>query len=222
MVNALAVVGAIALVAVVAGGIGMFVATRPGEVATPTPTPTQSAGDTPTPSAPATSPSDLQADDVWSPHLDLEAGQLVAQGVELRDVRAQGEGARTRDDGSMEFERLDVDAVVPFAVVEQQVGRGLRLSPASDGLVRATLPLSVFGRSFDVAADARVSPEGDRIAIEPVRVVDAGFLGDVLEQIPTIRQSIPNLPDGLKVTAIEVVEGGFRIDATGENVVVQR
>ena len=56
MVNALAVVGAIALVAVVAGGIGMFVATRPGEVATPTPTPTQSAGYTPTPSAPATSP----------------------------------------------------------------------------------------------------------------------------------------------------------------------
>lgn len=221
--RALAVIGAVALVAVLVGAVwAVFFFRGEGSeppVVAPTTAPVTPSAAPEDPSA--SPPGDLAGEDAWLPEIDLASERLVTQGLDLRDVRVQATGARTTADGAMRFAHLEVDGVVTYASVEQQVGDGLRLSPAGDGLVRAAMQVSVLGRTMEVSGDAQVRGEGDRIVIDLARVTGAGALDGAIERLPPISRPVPGLPPGMTLTGVEVIDEGFRVRATGDDVTIR-
>ncbi|MDO5629601.1 MAG: LmeA family phospholipid-binding protein [Mobilicoccus sp.] len=238
----LAVVGILTVVALIAGTIAFLVTSRPGErsdLADPAPSPSlltptdepdaTPGGDPTTPGVPdpsptdlPTTPPDLTGGETWLPDIDVRTAALRRDGVDLRDVHLVARGARLGSDGTIRAQEFEMEATVPFATVEAQVGGGIRLGPTEDGLVRATLPLTVFGRTLDLGVDAEVQAEGDRIAFRPVRTpgapTDGGALGGVFDRVGAIRQEVPDLPDGASVDHVEVLDEGFRVRASGQDV----
>lgn len=224
--RALAILGGLFVVVLVAGLVAFLLLSRPGsgEVTPAAPSPaTSTAAPGTTDAQNAAPPSDLASGEAWLPGVDLRSARLFSDGRDLRDVHVTGSGARVAKDGTITADRLELDAVVPFAAVEQEVGRGLRLAPAEDGMVAVRMPLGVLGRTIDLSAVARVTAEGDRIAVDPVRVVGGGDLvGGAVERLPAIRRPVPGLPAGMSLTRVAVTDAGFAVHATGENVTVQR
>lgn len=214
LVRALAVLGALFLVLLVAGLVAFVVMTRPlDDLPTPDPGPSTTAAAEPT------APTDLAEGEAWVPGAEVTAPRvLLGEGQDLRRVTARATETRLASDGSIRVRHLDVDGLVPYSVVENEVGRGIRLAPGEDGLVRVSMPVGVFGRGLTISVLARVQADGERIAVTPVRIVGGGLFGDALSQLPAIRQKIPHLPPGMRVTDVRVEDGGFRIHAVGDDV----
>ncbi|WP_141631180.1 LmeA family phospholipid-binding protein [Mobilicoccus pelagius] len=217
MIRVFAVLGVVFLALLLAGLVALVGLTRPlsgapgSEVTAPS-----------SPTAPAP-PTDLAEGEAWISDADVASPRiLLGEGQDLRAVKAKIGGVRLAADGTIHLARLDLDGVVPFSVVEDEVGRGIRLAPAEDGLVRVTVPVGAFGRGLDVTALARVQADGERIAVTPVRVLGEGLLDGELPGLPAIRQPVPNLPPGMRLTDVAVETGGFRIRAVGDDVRLSR
>lgn len=217
VVRGLAVLGAVFLTLLVAAMIGFLVLTRPLDSAPGTePAPTA-------PSPASTPPTDLAEGEVWVPDADVEGSRIIlGQGQDLRDVAVRVVEGRLATDGTIRARHLDVDGVVPFSVVEEEIGRGIRLAPAEDGLVRVRMPVGVFGRGLEVTALARVQADGERIAVTPGRVDGGGIIGGALAQLPPLRMPIPYLPQGMRVTDVRVEADGLRLHAVGDDVVLPK
>lgn len=212
----LAVIGAIALVALAVAAIALGGVLGGGDRSP------RASQPPPAPAASPAPPADLAAGEAWLPDVTFSTARLLSDTLDLREVRVNGSGARAASDGTIRADRLDVDAVMTFDAVERQVGNGLQLAPAGNGLVRATQPMSILGRSVNVTADAVVRPDGDRIVIEPQHVQGAGPLDGLVGRMPGITRPVEGLPAGMRLTEVRVEDQGFRVHATGSNVTIQR
>lgn len=226
LTRVLAAIGALTVLAVVAATIAVLAFTRPwsgGSGATPTPGVTGTAASSPAAptSAADAPPADLPEGHAWMPTLDLTTSRVFSGARDLRNVHVVGSGVRLAPDSSMTASTLDVDADVPFSVIEAEAGRGVRLSPGGTAdTVAVALPVTVLGRTVNLAGIARVTPDGERIAIDPESVTGAGLLDGALGHLPAIRRPVSGLPGGMRVSQISVTDTGFRVHATGNDVTV--
>lgn len=218
LVRALAVVGALAIALVLGALVAWAFFTAGGDTqeASPASAPSPAAS----PTAATEPPGDLAEGEHWLPGLDAEADRVLSGRLDLHEAHVVAGGTRVGADGTMRFEDLRVDGVVPFAFVESQIGNDARVSPAEDGLVRVALPVPGLGGSATVSVDAEVTPAGRSIEFTPVRLGDGGPLDGLISRIGAIPQEVPDLPQGMNLESIEVTDGGFAVTASGSDVTV--
>lgn len=216
----LAVIGAIALVCVVVGGLVIGMAWWNAPAAPVTNPNVPAVADAVVPTA---APAPLQGDDFWAHGVDLTAPRVRTARGDLLDVRVVAGGAGATDKG-MQGRNVGVDATLPFATVEKQIGQGIRLRSAPGGRVVADANVRVLGRDLPIEAIGAVSAEEGLLTVRPIRlrVADSGFfdavLGEVARRTLTISQPVPGLPEGLALQTITVRNDGFRVHVVGKDV----
>lgn len=156
----------------------------------------------------------------------------------LEDVRLTGSDVRLDDVDVPVAGELAVDAVVPFARVADAVGAGVQIVAGQAGSAVVRRPAEVLGQQVVVSADVEVGVEEGRIAVRPLGVtVDTpGTAGDLigaellardeelrerLLDLVRVDYALPDLPGGLMLEQVSVVDGGFEVRLTGTDVPLQ-
>lgn len=174
----------------------------------------------PTPTAPDGQPlgeNDLRAGDavLQAPQVDTSAGPISDVRIDASDFLKQGDAVTASG--------VAAQATVPFDTVEAQVGGGMELRALEDGRVAARLPIEVLGRGVTVVGNGHVQGNGNTIAFQPSEVgieggpSGIGVPGPVADRL-TFGEAVPGLPEGLSITRIDVVDGGFQVYLTGDQV----
>ncbi len=170
----------------------------------------------------AAPPSDLAAGETWLGDLVLDAALVATPDALLRDVSAVGQDVRSGPDGLV-VGGLEVEATVPFEVVEAELAPGDRVrADGARAAVERTLVLG--GRELDVVASGTVEVVGGRIVVEP-RTVDVGgpdalsqALGGIARGLVTVEHEVEGLPEGLVLQDVTVQADGFRAVLSGRDV----
>ncbi len=146
------------------------------------------------------------------------AGAPVDAAVELRDVPPALDGPVGRIDASVRADAAAVDALMTLAGVEGGVTLG-------DGAVAYERSVEVFGVPLRVVVTATPVAAGDTVVLESVAAelaagdtsIDVSRLVDrVLGEGPVEICVAEYLPDGARVEAIAITEGGVRVDLDAE------
>ena len=160
---------------------------------------------------------------VWLGDISLEAGSVVAAATPLVDVVGTGTDVTSGSDGLV-ARHLDLTATVPFDVVAAELGPNATLSSAGGGEVRVDTRVEALGRSLPVGATGTVEAVGGELVIVPTSIDIGGpqfisdLLGGAVRELVTIEHRIEGLPDGVVLRSVEVVDGGFRANLTGDDV----
>ena len=191
-------------------------------------------GDDPAPAAPpptasadgrpaAEPPSDLVAGETWLGDVVLDAGTVVTPDAVLRDVTAAGQDVRAGPAGLVAGS-LSVDATVPFEVVADELGDGVRVTRAGDSQASVVRTVEFAGRQFRVVATGSVEVAAGRLVVEP-RSIDIGgpaalsdAIAAVARRLVTIEHRVEGLPHGLVLQDVTVQDDGFRAVLRGEKV----
>lgn len=171
-------------------------------------------------------PSDLAGDETWLGDIDVTSNIVVLPETSLLDVEAQGYGARSAP-GGVVVDQLEVIATVPFVSVEAEIGGDSRVSAAADGRASIERSMEVLGRQFDIVATGTVSAKDGLLVVEPVSIYLGGgsdalsrVIADAVRQFVTIEQPIAGLPTNLVLRDVQVQADGFRVELTGQDVVL--
>lgn len=183
------------------------------------PEPTASASD------PAAPPSDLGKDETWLGDIDVNSNIVVLPDSTLLDVEAQGYGARSGPEGLV-VEQLEVQATVPFAEVESELGGNSRIRPAANGQASIERTVEVLGRQISATATGTVEVKNGLLVVEP-RSIDLGMpdavsrvVAAAVRQFVTIEQPIAGLPPNLILQDVTVQDDGFRAELSGQDVML--
>ena len=183
----------------------------------------------PTPSATAAQqqPGDLADDETWLGTVELRGRDVVSAQGDLLDVVANGSGVRFSQAG-LTAQQLDIDATIPFAAVAEQVGEGVTVYDAGNGLTGIERQVTILGRDITLTATGTVSAVGGQLFIEP-ETVDLGgpslvdsAVSTLARGLVTIRQDVAGVPEGMSLVAVEVTPEGFGARLTGTDVVIGR
>jgi hypothetical protein len=176
---------------------------------------------TPPPGTPA--PSDLATGELWFSELDLTGAGVVGSEGRLQDLRMTGRDVLAAG-GALHAASVEADAVVPFEEVAAQVGPDVTVEPAEDGDARIIRTVQVLGVGVDVSGTGEVRAEDGMVVVTPTTVDVGGpvfverALGSAVDRLVTIRHPVEGLPPGLVLREVEVVDDGFAVHLTGEDV----
>lgn len=183
--------------------------------------------DEPPPSAPPVAipgaPSRLEPGQTWLSTAVLDSAAVLTEDGPLTDVRATGRDVSLTRDG-LTAGSLTIDAVLPFASAGTQVGDGVVLYAAGSGRAGLRRTVSLLGREVPVTATGTVRAEDGLLVVEP-ETVDLGgpdlldsAASAAVRRLVTIRQQVEGLPQGMRLTRVEVVSGGFRLHLEGRRI----
>jgi hypothetical protein len=190
-----------------------------------------SGADVPRPTGSATTlpsaPTDLGPDETWLGDVRLTSAQVVTADGGLRDVTAVGSGVTLTADG-LRAGRLDLDATLPYESAAAQIGGGVSLYAADDGLAGLRRRVSVLGRDVEMRATGVVRAVDGRLVIEP-RTIDLDgpdwldtAASAVVRELVTIRHTVQGVPEGMALTSVSVQPDGLRAHLRGDDVSVTR
>jgi hypothetical protein len=208
LTGVLAVVVALAAVVLVAGDPGRPGATpQPGATSHPLPSP----------------PTDLRRGETWLQAVDLDSSAVLTPDGGFRDVHATGQDVRMTSTG-LRVGTLRLAATLPFDAAARQVGRGVQLYAAGGGKAGVRRTATLLGREVQVRATGTVRAVGGQLVIEP-ETVDLGgpdvldsALSAAVRRLVTIHHTVRGLPEGMRLTHVEVTAGGFRATLEGRDV----
>lgn len=179
------------------------------------------------PSAQPSAPTNLGKGDTWLGDVRLTSDQVLTGDGGLRDVSAVGSGVTLTDNG-LRATRLDIDAALPFATASSQIGGGVTLFAAADGLAGLRRRVSVLGRDVEVRATGAVRAEGGQLVITPETIDLDGpdwldsAASSLVRQLVTIRHTVEGVPEGMALTSVSVQADGFRAHLRGDDVTISR
>lgn len=181
-------------------------------------------GPVPSPSAPLPGePGSVPEGQTWLGDVDLSSSRVLTHDGPLEDLHARGAAVSLTPDGLV-ARRLTIDAVLPFATAAAQIGEGVELYAAGDGLAGIRRTVSILGRDVVVTATGSVRAEDGQLVIEPETIdlggpdwLDSGVSAAV-RQLVTIHHSVEGLPEGMLLTRVAVEPGGFRAHLEGTDV----
>lgn len=183
--------------------------------------------DEPPPSAPPVAipgaPSRIARGQTWLSTVALDSAAVLTADGPLTDVRATGREVSLTEAG-LTAGSLTIDAVLPFASAGAQVGDGVVLYAAGSGRAGLRRTVTLLGRDVPVVATGTVRAEDGLLVIEP-ETVDLGgpsllntAASAAVRQLVTVRQRVEGLPQGMRLTSVEVVNGGFRVHLEGRRI----
>jgi hypothetical protein len=183
--------------------------------------------DEPPPSAPPVAipgaPSRLEHGQTYLSDVALDSAAVLTADGPLAEVRATGREVSLSDDG-LTAGSLTIDAVLPFAAAAAQVGDGVVLYAAGSGRAGLRRTVTLLGRDVPVTATGTVRAEDGLLVIEPESVDLGGpdLLDDAasaaVRRLVTVRQQVEGLPQGMRLTRVEVMAGGFRVHLEGRRI----
>lgn len=183
--------------------------------------------DDPPPNAPPVAipgaPSRIERGQTWLSDVSLDSASVLTADGALTEVRATGREVSLTD-GGLTAGTLTIDAVLPFASAAEQVGDGVVLYAAGSGRAGVRRTVTLFGRDVPVTATGTVRAEDGLLVIEPetVDLGGPGLLDDAasaaVRRLVTVRQQVEGLPQGMRLTRVEVVAGGFRVHLEGRRI----
>lgn len=183
------------------------------------------AAPTAAPTTRPTAPADLGKGETWLGDVRLTSSQVVTGDGGLTDVTAIGSGVTLTGDG-LRASRLDIDASLPFATAASQIGGGVTLFAAEDGLAGLRRQVSVLGQDVEVRATGAVRAQGGQLVIEPQTIDLDGpdwldsAASSIVRRLVTIRHTIEGVPQGMALTSVSVQANGFRAHLRGAEVTV--
>ncbi|XVX21187.1 LmeA family phospholipid-binding protein [Actinomycetota bacterium] len=142
--------------------------------------------------------------------------------------------------GELRAQRLDVDAVLPYAEVAAQMGPETTLSSAGPDRIAVHRRVEVLGREVTVRAEGAVRAQDGLVVMEPdeVGVADADGLPlppavtrlvtvrlplpPAVTRLVTVRQPVPGLPDGLTLTRVTADDTGIHAHLEGTDLPLPR
>lgn len=172
-------------------------------------------------------PTNLSKGETWLGDVRLTSAQVVTGDGGLRDVTAIGSAVTLTGDG-LRAGRLDIDAMLPFDTAAAQIGAGVTLFAAGDGIAGLRRQVSVLGREVEVRATGSVHAVDGQLVITPQTIDLDGpdwldtAASAIVRQLVTIRHTVQGVPDGMALTAVSVQEGGFRAHLRGDDVTISR
>jgi len=175
----------------------------------------------------ASAPTDLARGETWLGEVRLTSSQVVTGDGGLEDVTAIGSGVTLSGDG-LRAQRLDIDASLPFATAATQIGGGVTLFAADDGLAGLRRRVSVLGRDVEVRATGSVRAHGGQLVIEPQTIDLDGpdrldtAASSIVRELVTIRHTIEGVPEGMALTSVSVQPNGFRAHLRGADVTISQ
>jgi hypothetical protein len=161
--------------------------------------------------------------ELWFAEMDVTGAHALTSQARLQDVRMTATGVLMGADG-MRAGAMTVDALVPFAVVAEQVGPGVTVSAAGDDEARVIRTVEVLGQPVHLSATGTVTADGGRVLVEPT-AVEVGApawleqaLGDAARRLVTVRHELTGLPEDLELRRVTVVSEGFAVHLSGRDV----
>jgi hypothetical protein len=179
------------------------------------------AGASSSPSAPAT----LAKGETWLGDVRLTSAQVVTGDGGLRHVTAAGSAVTLTSDG-LSAQRLDIDALLPFETAAAQIGGGVSLFSAPNGLAGLRRRVSVLGRDVEVRATGEVRAVDGQLVITPDTIDLDGpdwldsAASSLVRQLVTIRHTVEGVPKGMALTSVSVEPDGFRAHLRGADVTI--
>ncbi len=168
-------------------------------------------------------PSRLEQGQTWLSTVAFDSAAVLTADGPLTDVRATGREVSLTGDG-LTAGSLTIDAVLPFSSAASQVGAGVDLYAAQSGRAGLRRTVTLLGRDVPVTATGTVRAENGLLVIEP-ETVDLGgpdlldnAASAAVRQLVTVRQQVKGLPQGMRLTRVEVVAGGFRVHLEGRRI----
>ncbi|GAB2686929.1 hypothetical protein GCM10027194_21150 [Thalassiella azotivora] len=172
--------------------------------------------------ADAAPPRQLRGDELWLGDMDLTGSRVLTPDTALRDVRMSATDVLIGSEG-LRAGTLTVDAVVPFEDVADQIGPDAEVERAGSR-ARLTRTVQVLGRDVRISGTGTVRAQGGQVVVEPT-TVEVGApalveraLGAAVRELVTIRQDVDGLPAELVLRDVTVVEAGFAVTLSGEDV----
>jgi hypothetical protein len=168
-------------------------------------------------------PTRLEPGQTWLSQVTLDSASVLTGDGPLTDVRAAGREVSLTQQG-LTAGTLTVDAVLPFSAAASQVGDGIVLYAAGSGRAGLRRTVTLLGRDLPVTATGTVRAQDGLLVIEP-ETVDLGgpalldaAASAAVRRLVTVRQRVEGLPQGMRLTRVEVVAGGFRVHLEGSRI----
>ena len=205
--------GLLAAAILLVAGVGALVLSVPQDEPPPSPPPMAIPG----------APSRLEPGQTYLSDVVLDSAAVLTADGPLADVRATGREVSLSDDG-LTAGSLTIDAVLPFSSAAAQVGDRVVLYAAGSGRAGLRRTVTLLGRDVPVTATGTVRAEDGLLVIEPESVDLGGpdLLDDAasaaVRRLVTIRQQVEGLPQGMRLTRVEVIAGGFRVHLEGRRI----
>ena len=141
--------------------------------------------------------------------------------VELHGVRPEGSQA-------VRAERATGQVTVPYSRIESAAGQPAGSLSTVGQQVRVHRSAEVLGRTLTLTGSASLQVVGDRVLIAPRTVQVSGTslpVGGLLEaarDAVRVGYVLTGLPQGLRVTGVQPVAGGLRVDFQGQDLLLSR
>ena len=123
-------------------------------------------------------------------------------------------------------ERLEIDALLPFATAASQIGDGVTLHAADGGLAGLQRRVSVLNRDVEVRATGAVRAVDGQLVITPDTIDLDGpdwldtAASAIVRRLVTIHHTVEGVPAGMALTSVSVEADGFRAHLRGSNVTI--
>lgn len=168
-------------------------------------------------------------DDVVVRAARVPAGQVGFDSVvvQLTDVRVPLREALTRSVDVVPVGRLSARAVLGYDDLSGVVAdRGLRVTPAGNGLVRVTGGVDVLGRRLEASAVSRPALEGDTLVVTAERFEVGSSAADALLSAALgnrldLRVELTPLPYGLQLRSLRAEATGVVLEAQAADTVLR-
>jgi hypothetical protein len=168
--------------------------------------------------------------------VDIAFPELTDGPLRLQDVRAELSGVHVafrdvvlRADTPVLVEHADEQAFLTFDDLNRflaATGQPVTVEGADSGLVLLTGSIRLGGSTVDGSAEARISAQGDAVAVIPTRLITESPLATIgqalLGERFTLLIPLDPLPFGERITEVDVQETGLLIRAEGNDIVLAR
>lgn len=156
----------------------------------------------------------------------LVAGVLFLRAAGPVDLSGPGPSpsAPRPPDSALMADNLSADVTVPFATLQERAGPGIVMSDAGEGRIRVVAPFEALGRSWRASTVGDLTADGDGVVVHPQTVQVEGLplldgvLSALARQASGVRAQVPELPSGVRVTAVTSTPDGVRARAEGNGV----
>ncbi|OMQ15917.1 hypothetical protein A7K94_0206160 [Modestobacter sp. VKM Ac-2676] len=162
--------------------------------------------------------------------IQLTAEELGQPAGTSADVALRGVEVPLSDvlSGSVQeipVERVDGTAMLSYELLSEQLGGDATLAPAADGL-QITRTVEVLGAQVPLSATGTLTLDGQVLVVDVDEASAAGvelpaFVVDRAADLLDFRYSVPELPFGLELTAVDARDDGVQVRVAATDTVLR-